>query len=64
MKTQATQVLSIRSSIDATLDETFPDSALSRVRRTLREFTDTVQFDPNLENEARFNARRPWWKRW
>ncbi len=64
MKIQATQVVTTRSSEDAALDASFPDHALSRVRRTLQEFTHTVLLDPALENEPRFGITKPWWKLW
>ena len=64
MKTQAIEVMTNRSSDNAAQDETFPDHALSRVRRTLREFTDTVLLDPTLESEPRFGTKKPWWKPW
>jgi hypothetical protein len=64
MKMQAIEVLTVRESDDPTLDATFPDHALSRVRRALRDFEATVLLDPMLEREAPFNPRKPSWMFW
>lgn len=64
MKIQAIEVLAGRSSDDPALDATFPDHALSRVRRALRGFEDTVMLDPALAQEAPFGSRKPSWMFW
>jgi hypothetical protein len=64
MKIQGIEVLTGRESDDPALDATYPDHALSRVRRALREFEETVLIDPMLEREERFGPRKPSWMFW
>jgi hypothetical protein len=64
MKIQAIEALTVRPSDDPALDATFPDHALTRVRRALRDFEATVLLDPVLEREALFSPRNPSWMFW
>jgi hypothetical protein len=64
MKIQAIEVLAVRQSDDPALDATFPDHALSRVRRALHDFEATVLLDLMLEREAPLNPRKPFWMFW
>ncbi len=64
MKMQAIEVLTVRESDDPALDATFPDHALSRVRRALHEFEATVLLDPVLEQQAPFGSKKSSWMFW